>query len=330
GVTTAKSWTEALIEGGKDPSTPVALIRRCSLPDQQTAHCRLDEVADRLTPASKFRPPVISIIGPVTRLAETMDWLSRRPLHGQTILVTRPADKSDGLSDPLRELGANVIEQPLIETSSLEDFGILDRAIENMPDSDWLVFCSPTAVKYWADRLADLGLDSRSTAGCRIACIGVSTQAELWNRSRLKADLVPTEHTSDQLAEELAMKAPVRVSVFRANRGRDVIRPRLESIGTEVIEVAAYLHRNVQAIDESVRAAVQTGRIDWITVTSSATADQLDYFFGNELQNVKLAALSSITAETLDRRGHEVSVVADTHTMAGLVDAIVASMADGD
>lgn len=84
GVTTAEAWTTALIEAGKDPATPCAIVRRCSMNDQQQIHCRLDDVAGHLTPASRFRPPVITIVGEVTRLAETMDWFSKRPLHGRT------------------------------------------------------------------------------------------------------------------------------------------------------------------------------------------------------------------------------------------------------
>ena len=98
GVTTAERWTQALLENGKSPDTPAALVRRCSHEDQQTIHCRLDEVADQLTPASKFRPPVIVILGKVTELAETMSWLEHRPLFGQTILVTRPIDQAESIA----------------------------------------------------------------------------------------------------------------------------------------------------------------------------------------------------------------------------------------
>ena len=94
GVTTAESWTPALLQAGKAPDTPAALVRRCSLPDQQTIHCRLDEVAAQLNPASRFRPPVIVILGAVTQLAKTMSWIQDRPLLGKTVLVYTPAGAS--------------------------------------------------------------------------------------------------------------------------------------------------------------------------------------------------------------------------------------------
>ena len=74
GVTTANIWTRQLLDAGKSPDTPAAIIRRCSLPDQQTIICTLGDVAQHLTPASKFRPPVIVMLGPVTKLAESNTW----------------------------------------------------------------------------------------------------------------------------------------------------------------------------------------------------------------------------------------------------------------
>ncbi len=35
GVTTAPVWTKQLIDGGKSPATPVAILRRCSMHDQR-------------------------------------------------------------------------------------------------------------------------------------------------------------------------------------------------------------------------------------------------------------------------------------------------------
>ncbi|MCA9197787.1 MAG: uroporphyrinogen-III C-methyltransferase, partial [Planctomycetales bacterium] len=61
GVTTAKTWSSELIRHGLPADTSVALVRRCSWPDQQTIRCRLDEVAERVTPYQKFPPPAIAV-----------------------------------------------------------------------------------------------------------------------------------------------------------------------------------------------------------------------------------------------------------------------------
>lgn len=92
GVTTAPQWTRALIEAGKAPETPVAVVRRCSWPDQQVIEGTLGEIAAQLA-AKKIRPPVLFIVGDVARCRSTATWFEQRPLFGQTVLVTRPSSR---------------------------------------------------------------------------------------------------------------------------------------------------------------------------------------------------------------------------------------------
>ena len=73
GITTARTWSAQLMAAGMPGDRPVALIRRCSWPNQEVLRCRLDEVSDRVTPYAKFPPPVIAIVGEVTREATELE-----------------------------------------------------------------------------------------------------------------------------------------------------------------------------------------------------------------------------------------------------------------
>src|SRR5574340_801862 len=64
GVTTAAQWSRALLDAGKSPQTPVAIVRRCAWPDQQTIHCTLATVAQVIA-ARKLRPPAVIVVGEV-------------------------------------------------------------------------------------------------------------------------------------------------------------------------------------------------------------------------------------------------------------------------
>ncbi len=66
GMTTARHWSEALLQGGKAPDTPVAIVRRASWPDQETLFCTLATVADRID-EDKIRPPAVIIVGQAAR-----------------------------------------------------------------------------------------------------------------------------------------------------------------------------------------------------------------------------------------------------------------------
>lgn len=89
GVTTAAEWSRALVAEGKSPATPVAVVWRCSLADQQTIYTTLGDVG-QLVQSDKLRPPAVIVVGDVAKRREAANWFTSRPLFGKTVLVTRP------------------------------------------------------------------------------------------------------------------------------------------------------------------------------------------------------------------------------------------------
>ena len=325
GVTTVQIWTSALIKAGKSPDTAVAILRRCSLADQQTIHCRLDEVVEQLTPANKLRPPVIVIIGQVTRLAETMAWFESRALFGKTILVTRSEQQASELSGPLRELGANVLEQPAIEIDQPENWHAVDSLIDQLNSFDYLVFSSRNGVRYFLDRLMALGHDMRALAAVKLAVVGRKT-ADALLEYHLQADIIPADYNALSLADLLVpIAGGKRLAILRASRGPDSLTIALEQAGAIVTQVVSYSHRDVANADPLIYEKMQRGEIDWVTVTSAAIANSLTRLFGASLRTAKLASLSPAITHTLLELDHYVAAEATAATMPSLVDAIRAA-----
>ncbi|MCL4204317.1 MAG: uroporphyrinogen-III C-methyltransferase [Pirellulaceae bacterium] len=328
GVTTAPQWTEELIRAGKPADTPAAIIRCCSLPHQETIRCRLDQIADRLNQPKKLRPPAVVIVGQVAGISEAFDWFERRPLFGQTIIVTRPADQAGVLADRLAELGAEVLVQPAVEISDPTDFGPVDRSLAQLSRYDWVVFSSSNGVKRFLDRLLDGPTDLRSLASAKLACIGPGT-AEALGTYHLRADLIPREYRAESLAAALSEKAAGRrVLLVRASRGREILAEHLAAAGAHVEQIVAYESRDVLDADPAIRARLSTGQVDWITVTSSAIARSLANLFGEDLSKAKLASISPITSSTLNELGYEPTAEATRYTIEGIVDAILRTMSD--
>lgn len=322
GVTTAEDWSGKLLEHGKPADTPVMLVRKCSLPEQQTFECTLDEVASVLAPG-KVRPPIIAIIGPVAHRTTASDWFTQRPLFGQTILVTRPGHQAEGMVKRLTELGAEALVQPAIEIQPLSDFSLLDQAIERVHEFDWLVFSSRNGVEAFLTRLYALRRDSRSLAGVRLAAIGSAT-VEALAEHRLVADLCPDEYRAEALAESLAGDARGnRFLLLRASRGREVLAERLRDAGGAVEQVVVYNSTDIACPDPELVAAMERGSIQWTTVTSSAIARSLVKMFGEALRNTRLAAISPLTAGVLEELGYPADLIAQEYTTDGLIDALV-------
>jgi uroporphyrinogen III methyltransferase/synthase len=328
GVTTAVRWSRALIDHGKPATTPAAIVRRCSLPDQETVYTTLGELPG-IVRSKRLRPPAVAIVGEVASARRAASWFTSRPLFGRTVLVTRPKHQADGLSNQLRNLGANVLVQPAIEIAEPADWSAADAVTASLSNFHWLVFSSSNGVDYFLQRLFASGRDARSLGSAAIAAIGPST-VEALARYHLKVDLQPADHyRAESLAEALAPHVQgKRVFLARASRGRNVLAEMLATAGAVVEQAVVYESRDVPAPDEEVVQALAGGRVDWITVTSSAIARSLLRLFGDALHNARLVAISPLTAETLSQLGHPAAAVAQVYTVAGIVDAILAAERD--
>jgi uroporphyrin-III C-methyltransferase/precorrin-2 dehydrogenase/sirohydrochlorin ferrochelatase len=68
-VERAGAITTALLEGGRAPDTPAAVIQEGTTANQRVVRSTLDKLADEVV-AQGIRPPAIIVIGPVTALGE--------------------------------------------------------------------------------------------------------------------------------------------------------------------------------------------------------------------------------------------------------------------
>jgi uroporphyrinogen III methyltransferase/synthase len=322
GESSAGQWSGELIRGGKAPDTPVAIVRRVSWSDQQTIRCTLGEVSDVIGEQG-LGPPAVVVVGEVVSMAPEVSWFAARPLFGTRVLVTRPRAQAEALCDRLTELGARVDSHPVIEISDPPDWDPVDRALERLNRYDWLVFSSANGVDYLLDRLLVGGGDLRRLGGVRLAAIGPATADEL-ARYRLRADLVPDSYRTEALAAALSGEAAGKAFLLaRASRGREVLAEQLEAAGAAIDQIVVYSSTDVGSADPDVAEALSAGRIDWVTVTSSAIARSAVRLFGDALGRARLASISPVTSGVLRQLGYEPAVEAARYTMEGLADAIV-------
>lgn len=324
GVTTVRTWSGQLLAHGKPADTPAAIVRRCGWPDQHVDFCTLGTLADAVE-RQRLRPPALLVIGDVVSLAPRPGWFDRLPLRGTCVLVTRPPAGRDPLRRQLAELGAKVLAQPVIEIGPPADWQLVDAALRRLGEFDWLVFSSGNGVRAVLDRIGQHHGDLRILGGTRLAAIGPGT-AEALAGYHLRADLVPTEFRAESLADALApLVGGRRVLLARASRGREVLAERLRKAGAQVEQVVVYQSRDVVAADPETQAALRSGQIDWVTVTSSAIARSLVALYGQDLRQSKLASISPVTSATLVELGFPPAAQAATYTIPGLVSALCAA-----
>jgi len=321
GVTTAPLWSAELIRHGLAPTTPVLIVRKCSLPTQESIAMTLGDVATQLAPG-KMRPPLVAIVGAVSA-SGVESWFTRRPLFGRTVLVTRPEHQADELAERLTELGARVLRQPVITIGPPEDRAAFSDAVKRATGYDWIVFSSANGVKAFFTEIAAQGLDARSLSGTQLAAIGPATSDALLAHG-LFCDLHPEEYRAEALADELApLASGKKLMLIRASRGRDVLYQELLSAGGLVEQTIAYRSEDVTVMRTEIATALEAGEIDWVTVTSSAIARSLVNLAGDSLERAKLVAISPLTAGVLAELGYPAAAVAEEYTSDGMVAAIL-------
>ncbi len=314
----------SLIESGRDATTPVALVRWATTPQQQTIVGTLENIVTR---ARDVKPPAVLIVGDVVNLREQLQWFEKRPLFGKRILVTRARDQASELSRRLVELGAEPIEFPTIRIAPLDDYAQLDAALARK--YDWVIFTSVNGVRFVWERVTALGRDARAFAHTRLAAIGSATADELMRRG-LRADFVPREYVAEAIVEQIGDVAGQRILLPRADIAREALAEGLRARGAHVDDIAAYRTIPTDANDpraRDIRAQLERGEMDIITFTSSSTVRGLCAALNleSEILNLKstVACIGPVTARTARELGLRVDIVAAEHTIAGLVAALV-------
>jgi len=327
GVTTLRRNMQRLIEHGRSPETPAALVRWATTPCQQILVGTLADIADRAE-ASGFKPPAVTIVGEVVALREKLQWFERRRLCGKKIVVTRAAEQAGEFSAKLAARGATVLECPTIRLVEPESWQLLDLAIRELPNYDWVVLTSVNAVRFFFQRLDTLGFDIRVLAGCRICAVGPKTADEI-RAFGIKPDLVPTDYKAEGVVDEFSRLdiQGSRVLFPHADKARDVIPQELKRLGAHVDSPVAYRNIFPDRLPPETLFALEKRSVDCITFTSSSTVQNLATMLGEELmldmlKGVVVASIGPITTKSCRDLGLKVDIEPESYTLDALAEAL--------
>jgi uroporphyrinogen III methyltransferase/synthase len=328
GLTTFPQIAHELISRGRAPSTPAMAVRWATRPDQETIAGTL-ETLPALIEGRHMKPPATIVIGEVVRLRERLDWFERLPLFGRRVVVTRARGQADALVAQLSALGAEAIELPTIEIRPPTDPSWIDSAISNINGFDWIIFTSANGVKHFVERLDASRRDWRDLRA-KVCAIGPATRAAI-EALHLKVDLMGKEYVAESLVAAFSEHDIKGASILlpRAAVARDVIPFELTKRGAHITPVEAYRTVAPEGLAERVHEVFGGARRpDYVTFTSSSTVQNLIAAAGPEtLDGVKAVSIGPITSRTARELGVEPAIEASEYTTAGLVAALLASLA---
>ncbi|MGQ9584114.1 MAG: uroporphyrinogen-III C-methyltransferase [Anaerolineae bacterium] len=327
GVANLERIVSRLLKEGWEEGTPAALIRWGTTPSQETVVGTLSEIVAK---AAALRPPAVLVVGRAVGLRDSLKWFEQLPLFGKRVLITRVREQAGGLAERLMAVGAEPLVLPTIAILPLASTEELDAALRRLHDFGWVIFTSANAVRSVWGRVESLGLDARAFAGIRLGAIGPATAAAL-SECGLRADFVPRKHTSEAIVSEIGDVAGQSVLLPRSDLAPPALAEALRARGARVMALTAYRTAPARPQPEVIDELLG-GRVDVATFTSSSTVANLAALvapraLGEVLQSCFVACIGPVTARTAEELGVRVDLVADVHTVDGLVDALVAHFA---
>ncbi len=333
GVKALPEIVASLVQYGRPSTTPVAVIRWGTTPEQQTVTGTLADIVDRVTEAN-IQPPAITVVGEVVRMRDKIAWFENRPLFGKRVLITRTRRQASVLARLLADEGAVPIELPSIEIKPVEDTAAIGRAVQAIQSGEyaWVIFTSANAVELIFEHLTERTLDARVFSGGHVAAIGPATASAL-ARWGIVADLVPEEYVAESIVRSMRdlLIRGQRVLLPRAESAREELITGLTTLGVTVDEIPIYRAGVPTDAPPEALADLREGRIDIVTFTASSTVRNLVEMLGDNtpLEQPLIACIGPITAETARELGLRVDIMAAEYTVEGLVEALKAHFEGG-
>ena len=332
GVGRLDGIAQALIEGGRDASTPAAVVQEASTPRQRVVTGTLATIAD-VARAAQIEAPALFVVGDVAGMQATLDPRRLAPLAGKRVLVTRTRAQASTLVDTLRAEGAWPIVLPALELQRRVDPDAVVEVRTHLEahDYQWVIFTSANAVDVFLDELWDVGGDIRSLTGIGICAIGPGTAQALALRG-LRADVVAIDSIGEgvlRMLVENRIIAGLRVLLPRAENAREELPNGLREAGAIVDELPLYLAAPPAEAPPGALAAVRDGAIDIVTFTSSSTVRNLAALLDGDLSSLAdatIVCIGPIVAETVREHGLTPHIVAEEHTIDGMVAALRAHL----
>ncbi len=335
-----------LIENGRDPETPVAVIRWGTRPEQKTIVGTLDNIVG-LVKEKEIRPPAVMVVGDVVKLRDKLNWYEKKPMFGHRVLVTR--EHSAGF-EPLEELGAEIIEFPTIEIAPPENYKELDAAIDKVETYNWLIFTSANGIKYFMKRFIECDKDIRDLKGIRICAIGTKTAAEI-KKYAIKVDLMPDEFNAEGLIEAFASKRSafsvqrsatkkskirtphqellkgIKFLLPRAEKAREIFPEKVRELGGEIDVPVTYRSIKPEIHGKRLKRFLKEGRISIATFTSAATFNNFREIIGEDadelLRDVAIAVIGPVTAKAIENAGLKVHIMPRQATIEAMAGEII-------
>jgi len=311
GVSRLEQNVAALIQGGRSPKTPAAVVEKGGYADQRLIVGTLEDITERARRA-EIGPPSILVVGDVVRLAQQ--------LSAKRIAILRPAAQAEDSARLAESYGFQPFLAPAI---ALAEKPMPSDLMARVADAECVAFTSANGVEM---ALKNEALRA-SLSGKLLVAIGPKTQAAL-EKQGLAAEM-PAEYSSAGL-ESMLLGRCKSVLFLRSAQGSQYLSQGLKAAGLEVDDIPLYevVASGDPRLDELIENA---NKMEIFAFTSSSTVRCLverakELGRENDLREAlahgTVAAIGKPTATELARLGLRVDVMPEQFTFEAMLRAL--------
>ncbi|MBI2421407.1 MAG: uroporphyrinogen-III C-methyltransferase [Candidatus Hydrogenedentes bacterium] len=323
GVNTLPRIVQDLLDLGRPPETPCAVIEWATHARQRAIHATLATLADTVA-AEHVEAPAIVVVGDVCALGDSLAWFEARPLHGLRIVVTHAEQRQGPLEQLLLERGAEVFSLPTLAVTPMAD-----PAPEEFSNYDWIVLTTANAVEMLFQMLDARNQDLRALAQCRICAVGATTLDALHHRFA-HVDAVPENYRSEAILAAIEAQGGAtgkRIWLPRADIARSNLPAVLREAGANVTERIAYTTHAPAASEDRLEELLHFDP-HCVVFTNAGAARHFCQMLGNSAAKPlpwwTAASIGPVTTSALEAEGYRAAIEPAEHTIHGLAGAITA------
>ncbi len=258
-----------------------------------------------------------------SRLLETCkNWyIQNDPIPPAYVVITRPLE-DDTFAKEIKDMGLQPLLYPTIEITKNTLLKNSKDYLHNLAPYDWLLFTSRHGVRYFLETLAELEIDPQILQKKHIGAVGPKTAEEL-KKHQLTVQFIPSEFTTEDLANQLPEINGKRILLPRSDIATPILAEQLEKRGATVVTVPIYKTEFVTKPNAVFEQQLSNNTIQCITFTSPSTVEgflaSIDSKRKSKVLSLPVVAIGPVTAKAVQEKGFTTIYTADTYTTEGML-----------
>jgi uroporphyrinogen-III synthase len=245
-----------------------------------------------------------------------------KALKGKLVVITRSAEGSEAWIKYLKSHGAIPYSFPTIEIVPADITPVIENALKNISDFDWVIFTSAAGVRSMKLLAEKYGIDLSPRRMPKIAAIGIATAAAA-KRVGYRVAFKPSESNGVALGYELEPVNEKSILLLRTAIASHDILKILEVRGGKITDLSLYKTIYRRDPDLKFGKLLENGKIDFLTFASPSAVrgffQRVPKNLISKSKEIPSIAIGEKVAEVLKKAGFKNIKISEKPTIKAII-----------